>query len=119
MFEKLLKDIKDFPAQGPCKHKYIFEDDTVGYVDDKTGAKNFKLVIGYKTAFALLNSYGNSVARRDPRFGFKVNCGEILYSQCPSFFQVILGLSGTLPSAHFDELLQPYKFEYKSELPST
>jgi len=51
--------------------------------------------------------------------GFNIRCGSIMYSKIAPLFSVVLGLTGTLPSPSFDAVLSPYKFVFRSELPST
>jgi hypothetical protein len=120
VLSQLLKDVQIFDKRDVHAYERGNATQKVGYLDDKEGGISYSTVYGYLTAFALLKEWGAvDKAQKDARFGLRINCGEILYSQMPRTFEVVLGLSGTLPSPTFEQILRPYNFEYKSELPST
>ena len=77
---------------------------------------DWSLTYGPITEFCKLKEFGTDSPDLD---GFNIRCGSIMYSKIAPLFSVVLGLTGTLPSSSFDAVLSPYKFVFRSELPST
>jgi hypothetical protein len=106
------------------KHECICENNSIGYLDKKTGHINFNTRHGYKTAFAYLFYAGQGKIVNDINFeselSIHVYCGHILYSLLPTFYPKILGVTGTLQTLSRTEniILSQYGFQKKTFIPS-
>jgi hypothetical protein len=129
--QKMLNDLRDFPADGSIKHDkcHVYQQQhNVGYHDPKIANVNFLATFGYKTYFAYLYYCSTSdkakkidIKKSQRQYGLQFLAGYVLYSELPKCFSTILGLSGTVRYLGQNEIkiLDQYKFERRSYVPST
>ena len=118
-----------FPEAGVCKVDCICQDDRIGILDTVTGAVNYN-ILAPKITFAHFFYHEVLGPNGSPRIsenaitansGIIILCGQILYSELPSHFRLIHGVSGTLSgfSEGEKEILRNYGFTRGSFIPST
>jgi energy-coupling factor transporter ATP-binding protein EcfA2 len=123
--DKMLVDLNDcFPGDQYAGRKCVCRDNKILYEDSKSGSMT-EYQIGFETAFAYLyyeqrGKISTKHVDASSRVGMSVSTGGLLYSELPNFFDLKLGLSGTVESLSQQEkdILSVYRFDQYSFVPS-
>jgi len=127
--DEIISAAGEFPINCHPRHEYVVgrNDDgkfDIGYIDSGEGAVCYRTFHGAKTVFACFNERAKGAIEEeilDGKCVISVNCGWILYSELPRFFDVMLAMTGTLEGLSDEEngILEDYMFERRSYIPST
>jgi energy-coupling factor transporter ATP-binding protein EcfA2 len=122
---KMLVDLNDcFPEDRYAGQKCVCRDNKILYEDSKSGSMT-EYQIGFQTAFAYLyyeqrGKISTEHINASSSVGMSISTGGLLYSELPNFFDLKLGLSGTVESLSQQEkdILTGYRFDQYSYVPS-
>jgi len=131
MVTQMLRDIRAFPINGTTSHEFVVGKDEkgnqrVGYLDEVKGAVDYYQYKGYLTAFAYAHSVDHTrkisdLSEKSNMMGINLYCGKLPYADLPNYFDLKLGLTGSLESASQREmgiLKSKYHFNRFSVIPS-
>jgi hypothetical protein len=127
---QMLRSIQEFPPDQRTSHKCISANNMIGYEDPITGCISYKTLHSYSTLFAYFHYQQNifkgtsEYIQPDVKFhhelGVTVHCGGLLFSELPNYYDLKLGITGTLKclSPYERGILARYNFESETYLPS-
>jgi len=96
----------------------------IGYVSEAQGVVDYRTTFGALTTFAFFHEFdkGNITKRLlEQNSTLNISCGCVLYSELPKFYDLILGMTGTLDGLSKEEstILVDYGFDRLTYIPST
>lgn len=123
---KMLGGIISFPMGREPYHQCVRKDNKIGYPDATSCETNFHTYYGdYSTQFAYFyyretGEITSDEALENP-IGIMVHCGHFAYSKLPLFYDLRLGMTGTLKELSPDEskILTEFEFKKRSYIPTT
>lgn len=97
--KEMIRDVQCFPKGKEPTHECICKDDKIGYENSNTGNISYNIYDGYKTLFAYFHYHEKEQITANKRNGeirIGTSVGGVLYSELPKFFEVKIGITGSL-----------------------